>query len=181
MKHYTCDPSMEVIGQTALALIINLNHDQMKDILAKHGLDQIDPEQWYPVQKVLDVFNDLTEQAGAMMNFVAVGKAAGELGAEHLPQEMAAMSLDEFLEAYARIWSLRHRNADPDDIKPEKVGDRHIKVTTKTPYPDDLLYGILWAYPRYFLTEGAGFVVKYDENVPRRDQGGAETIIHITW
>jgi hypothetical protein len=172
---------MEVNGQSALALIININHDQMKEILENHGLDQIDPEQWYPLQQILDVFNELSERAGAMFNFVAVGKAAGELGAENLPPEMAKLSLAEFLEVYGRVWVSRHRNAAPDSITTEKVDDRHIKVISKVPYPDDLVYGIMYAYPRYFLPEGAGFVVKYDENIPRRDQGGEETVIHITW
>ena len=116
-----------------------------------------------------------------MFNFVAVGMAAGELGTKNLPPDMEKMSLEEFLEAYARIWVLRHRNADANAIKPEKVSDRHIRVTSRIPYPDDLLYGILYAYPRHFLPEGSGFVVKYDENIPRRDHGGEETVIHITW
>ncbi len=179
MPRYTCDPRMEVSGQTAMALIVNLEHDQIKPILETHGIGRIDPKQWYPVQKLLDVFSDVSELSGAMFNFVAVGMAAGELGAKNLPSEMKAMSLEDFLLTYAQIWQTRHRNADPDQMKAEKVDHHHIKIIGKTPYPDDILYGIFFAYARFFLKRS--FVVKYDENTPRRDQGGEETIIHVRW
>ena len=52
-----------------------------------------------------------------------------------------------------------------------------------TTTPDDMSYGLLYAYARRFLPPGTQFTVYYDPDIPARDYGGdrEETIIHIEW
>jgi hypothetical protein len=46
--------------------------------------------------------------------------------------------------------------------------------------PDDLEYGILYGFAKRFLA-GTQFTVWYDEDLPRMDQGGDQTVIHVKW
>lgn len=179
MPHYTCDPNIQVTGTAIIPLFTNLEHEQIQPVLEKHKLDQIDQSQWYPVQKMLDVFSDISELPGSMFNFVAIGMAATEYGYDNLPPEMKTMSLDALLLTYSRIWQQRHRNTTSEMIKTEMVDPHHIRITVTTPYPDDLMYGIFYAYARKLLK--TPFTVKYDDNVVRRDEGGEVTVIHINW
>lgn len=177
MPKYTCDPQTELMGRTALSLIENIQHHNIAPILKQHGLDTIDPDRWYKMQDVLNVLSDISEGTNAMSNFVSIGIAAAELSV--LPPEMEKMSLAEILTAYGKIYKIRHRGGDAGEVNVEQVAPNHFKLTMQIPYPDDVFYGVMYGYTRRFRPPGAHFVVKYDENVKRRDDGGEETVVHI--
>ena len=65
---------------------------------------------------------------------------------------------------------MQHRNGDVGEERAEKLGDKHLRLIMKTPYPDDLAYGVVWGMARRFLPTGTHFTVKYDEAAatPRR-------------
>lgn len=177
MTQYTCDPETELMGRTALSLIENIQHQNIEPILIKHNLNSINPDAWYKMQDVLNVLSEISEGANSMSNFVSIGIAAAELSV--LPPEMEKMSVGEILAAYGKIYKLRHRGGDAGEVIPEKISDKHYKITTNTPYPDDVFYGVMYGYVRRFRPAGAHFVVSYDENVTRRDDGGEYTVVHI--
>ncbi len=178
MPKYTCDPQTELMGRTALSLIENIQHQDIKPILRKHNLDSINPDTWYKMQDVLNVLSDISDGDNAMSNFVSIGISAAELSV--LPPEMEKMSLAEILMAYGKIYNIRHRGGDAGEISVEQVSNNHFKITMKIPYPDDVFYGVMYGYARRFRPAGAHFVVQYDETAKRRDDGGEYTIVHIT-
>jgi hypothetical protein len=47
------------------------------------------------------------------------------------------------------------------------------------PYPDDLMYGMMYGFVRRLAPAGSGHIVAYDETITRKDQGGDYTVIHI--
>ena len=56
MKHdFKCNPEMEILGQTLLAYLDNVQADIIEPIFRKRGMTNPDPEKWYPLQPVLDV------------------------------------------------------------------------------------------------------------------------------
>lgn len=182
MPRYTCDPAMELTGSTAMALLTHVNSEQTLPILQRRGLDQIDPTAWYPAQRVLDVLSDISELPGAMWDFVAIGMAAGEIGYSNLPETMRTMHFADFLEQYARVFAMRHRNSNPTTlVESVRNGNQHVQLIFDVPYPDDLIYGIFYAYARRFLPKGKAFTVRYDELTPRKEQGGPKTTLHIMW
>ena len=50
----------------------------------------------------------------------------------------------------------------------------------RMPHPDDFWFGAFYGLVRHLIPEQT-FSVYYDEHEPRREQGGAVTIIHIAW
>ncbi len=180
-RYFTCSPDALLIGQTAVALLVNLQYDEIKPILVKYGLNEIDPNQWYPVQRILDIFNDIERIPGGMMDLVAIGIAAGELGVKNMPEPLRKLPFDQFIEAYSQIWITRHKNIDPKAVQTIVAGPKHVIITSMGPYPDDVIYGIFYAYARAILPKGTKFTVKYDEEKKRYDNGGETTYIHIIW
>ncbi len=174
------DPKAELSGGTALAFLININHENIENILRAHHLENIDTERWYSLQSVLNVMSDISEGFDYGSNFVAIGLAAGELGIKMLPPSMANFTVEEFFIDYEKTYLARHRNGDVGWVKTEKLDDSHFIIRTRTPYPDDVVYGVFYAYVRRFTPPGKRFVLRYDENAPRHDEGGEETILHIT-
>ncbi len=174
------DPNAELSGATAYAFLININHENIENILRSHHLANIDPERWYSLQSVLNVMSDISEGFDYSSNFVAIGLAAGELGIKMLPPGMGNLTVEQFLNDYEKTYLARHRNGDVGWVKTEKLDDSHFIVSARTPYPDDVVYGVFYAYVRWLTPPGKRFILRYDENAIRHDEGGEATIIHVT-
>ncbi|MBC8172012.1 MAG: hypothetical protein H7X77_10080 [Anaerolineae bacterium] len=180
MPHYqSFDPKAEIIGQTALSLITNIMHDDIAGILKRHDLEQIDPAAWYPIQSVLDVLSEISEGENASSAFVSIGMAAGKLGYDSLPDAVKQMSLGDFLVLYSKHYQSRMRNGDAGWIKVEQRNERHSVIQSCIPFPDDVFYGVFYAYARLYRPAGKGFTVKYDEQLVRHDDGGEFTTLHV--
>jgi hypothetical protein len=174
------DPDSEVIGQQMLAFVQCVNQAEIMPYLEKHGLATIIPDKWYPLQSWLDVLRDLSSDRGgnAMFDLVSIGMklvdtSVSPPGAEQIP-------FDEALGMVNAVNRLNHRNGDIGEYIIERVGDQHVQVIARVPYPDDFLYGMFYGGTRRFLPPGTRFTVHYDD-APRRSQGGETTILHIEW
>jgi hypothetical protein len=137
---------------------------------------------WYPLQDVLDLFNELAVTGNRSHYFVGIGIAVANNTSAGLPEQMRNLSLIEFLNGYEQIYLTRQRCREGGDkgyLRPEQIDEGHIIVRMRVPYPDDLFYGILYGLTRHFRPAGKGFSVRYDPDLSRREQGGSETVIHI--
>ncbi|HEC23937.1 MAG TPA: hypothetical protein ENI95_13565 [Chloroflexi bacterium] len=179
MPAYTCDPDTELIGRSVLALFENIRYDMIKPILDKHGLNDVDPDGWYPLQDVLDILSDISEQGSGLFDLVSVGISAARLSP--IPPEVEALSLKEFLLLYPQLYPRRHRNGDAGEVLAEEAGERHVKMIFRTPYPDDLMYGLMYGFARRFLPKGTPITVFYDPDIRRSEEGGKFTVIHVVW
>lgn len=180
-RYVSFDPNVEIIGQNVLGYLECINRENVLPFLQQRGLDNIDPQKWYPLQDWLDVLNDLENQSGggAMMDFVSIGMKIAELA--QFPPEFDQLPFDELLAVNDRAYQMQHRNGDAGYQTTEKISEGHVTITLKTPYPDDLAYGVVWGECKRFLPAGTNFTVFYDESAPRHDDGGDVTVIHIKW
>lgn len=181
-QYQVFEPGIEVSGVSAQALTSCIVHDQIEEMLIRYNLNNIDTDAWYPLQDVLDLFNEIATTGGRSQHFVSIGLAVAENNCATLPEQMRSLSLIEFLNAYEQIYLTRQRCCESGDkgyLRPEQVDEHHIIVRLRVPYPDDLFYGILYGLTRHFRPDGKGFTVRYDPDLPRREQGGDETVIHI--
>jgi hypothetical protein len=182
-RYQAFDPVSEVIGQAMLGFIRCAKYGEIYPFLEKHGLTNIDPDRWYLVQTWLDVLSDLAEARPnqAMSDFVSVGMAIAEV-APMSPVYDDGMPFGDAMVASSGGGYLRgHRGGDVGGHSAKKIDDNHIIVTTRTPYPDDVVYGVLYGMARRYLPDDASFTVKYDTETLRRDHGGEVTIFHIAW
>jgi len=180
MERYTTfDPNAELNGRTVLGFIRNVNHEDIESILIRHHLNKIDPEKWYNLQALLDVLTDISNDFNSTENLVAVGIAAGELGIMYLPPELKNFTREQLFESYDRLlYATRHRG-NAGNITFVKESPTHFKMITHIPYPDDIFYGVFYAYLRHFNQPGGHFILRYDDTAPRHDHGGPTTIYHI--
>ena len=179
-RYMSFDPNVEINGRTASAFVVNLNHDDMHEVLVRHGFDNVDPTRWYNLQKLLDVLSDLSEDVNGMENLVALGMAAGQIGLDNLPTEYKNAAAEQGLRAYCEaMYPARQRGGDAGTMTFAVESDNHYVITARVPYPDDLMYGVLYAYLRYYKRPSQIFTLRYDDTVQRREKGGENTIYHI--
>ncbi|MBN1563771.1 MAG: hypothetical protein JXA10_08025 [Anaerolineae bacterium] len=175
---YSCDPDLELDGFTALSLVSSLNVANYFDFLVAHHLDQIESDGWYPVQDVLNVFNDIEKREGGMFDLVSVGMAV--VTVKPFPPDKRP-TLPQFLMIYNERYRQSHRHGDPGQIDAQQVEENNFVLKTQVPYPDDMMFGLFYGYVRELCPAGKPFTVKYAENHLRKDQGGDSTIFHIEW
>ena len=181
MRNLTCPPDAETLGQLLSAFTDNLQGRQMLPIMEKHNMVDLDPMAWYPMQRLLGALNELMLNTNNVPNMVAIGMKIGEL--VQLPPEMENPTLPEVLMIWDDLYQVLHRGSGVGRITWEKIDDKHYTTTHTNPYPDDMSYGILYAYGKRFLPPGTWFKVFYDPDFPARDYGGTTegTTIHIQW
>lgn len=172
------DPQTEVIGQLMIAFQESGDKSLIQKYLEKHGLADIRPDQWYPLQTWLNVLRDMDE-AGDMLNLVDIGMHLIQTAV--LPPGFLNLPLKDALLMMNEANRLNNRNGDLGEYKIEEVEDRHIVIRARIPYPDDWLYGMFYGGARRFLPSGALVDLTYDPVIPRRGAGGEVTIFHLRW
>lgn len=178
-RYLAFDPQAEMTGMTVLSFVKSIMRENITGILKRHGLETIDPQGWYPVQPLLDILSEISESPNSSSIFVSIGVAAAQLALEGVLPSMKTPTLYEFFGQYDAMWKLRHRNGDGGYVRYEPVDPNHLIIHVKTPYPDDVFYGAIYGYARFFCPKDKTFSVAYDETRPTREAGGDETIIHI--
>lgn len=180
MRKFSCPPNVELLGQNITAFVDNLQAGEMLPIMQKHGIVGLDPEKWYPASMWMDALNELVQHPNVVSNLVAIGMEVGRI--VPVPPHLTNPTLPDILEAWNGMYQYIHRNGDVGQIVCTKLSDKHYTLTFTDLYPDDMSYGILYAYGRRFLPDDVGFSVYYDPDLPQRDEdGGDKTVLHIEW
>ncbi len=178
-KYTVFDSANQTSGAAMLSFIESINIDRIRPFLEKHGLTNIDPDKWYPLQQWLDVLSDISEQGGAMFDFVSIGMKIIETA--KFPPEFEALAFEQAVMAIDDLYHANARGGDIGEYTVEQVGEKQIEVTCRIPFPDDVAYGQLYGMARRMLPKGSHPTVRYDEDIPRREKGGERTIMHVTW
>ncbi len=180
MHTYACDPNTEIIGQVLMAYIDNVQSEIIQPIFKRYGITDPNPEEWYPLQPVLDVLKELSKSDSATTNLVAIGVKIAEYGAE--PEDIVNQPLSVVLEHWNDHMQLAFRGGEVGTIITEKVHEKFYKVRQKNVFPDDLCYGLAYGFARSRLPLGTNFKVYYEEYNNRMDKGGADsTVICVEW
>jgi virulence-associated protein VapD len=177
MSHYQAfDLNSEVLGQMVSSMTKSIFHNDIEDILKRHGMDNIDPQSWYPVQNLMEVFNEVSKNTSQV--FISIGMASAQMSLESMPQ-IKILPFHTFFASFDSVWQSRHRNGDVGHMQYQRIDDNHLTMTFRSPYPDDIFYGAFYTYCREIRPKDKNFTVAFDEKVPTREGGGEVTIIHI--
>lgn len=171
----------EVPGQLIVDFEKAVGAEDMMPYFQKRGIDMknIDPTAWYPMQMLLDVYNDMLEsKEGTMFDFVSIGMRSASMA--FVPPEFDTLPLGLILQGVGQVFTMNNRGTDPGSVTTEVVGDKRIKISMRTPSPDDLWYGVYHGFVQRFA-KGTPFTVRYDDSVKRRDLGGDVTVLDISW
>jgi hypothetical protein len=180
MLKRTCNPAVEISGQTLTAYVNNAMAYLIVPIFKKYGFENIDPEKWYPIQPLLDVLYEIGSQHNGSESLVAIGVKIAEYGVEAAETNKA--SLPVVLENWEKHLYANVRNGDVGHITTEKVNNSFYKVSHQNIFPDDLCYGLAFGFARSRLPLGTNFRVSYEDFEKRIDKGTSDkTVICVSW
>ena len=169
-------PEAKVVGQVVQAFSENLAAERIAHLLPKHGLDNIDPEGWYPHQNWMNVLKDIAAEANdTETTFVAFGRKVVETAV--MPPEMK--TIEDALQALHAIHHLNLRNIPEDEgYHLEKLGPKHYLVHHNTPNPDSAIYGFIWGMAARFVGAAESFKVTRRPDI-QSDKG--RSVFEVKW
>ena len=159
-----------------LALPVCLKADEIMPLLKKHGFADINAEQWYPQQSIVNLYRDIEEgRSNVSESLVAIGIKSVET--MQFPPEVNTMQA--VIAAMSASYSLVHRNMRPDEGTWGRfLSDGHAQAIINTPYPTDVFYGYYWGLMKKYKPAGANFRVAEVENNDHEYPG---TVYDIRW
>ncbi len=170
----------EVIGAVVQILTQGNSTKEIQPILEKNKLNDLDPEQWYPVRLVEQSSAEIIAQRqglAGMFEMVRLGMSASKIENMFPPEistiEAAFLSMPTGFDAV-------FRGTDHGYVKVERVGDKHLKTMTRSPFLDDAIYGYYYAVAQHF-GQNYNFRLYYDDDALRPDRGGDVLVIHVEW
>src|SRR5512138_2258877 len=107
MRKLTCQPGTEVTGATVLSLINNMQATEIAPYRSKYNLEVIQEDQWYPLENMQGLLNDLHNH-DMTPSFVAIGMSIAEVAL--MPAHLERATLGELLENWDEHYQINHRN-----------------------------------------------------------------------
>lgn len=144
------DDGVEVNGQTVMAFIEGVPdtfEERTASILANHGIEDPEPDEWYPQQAWLDAFEEIATNIGSS-TLGNIGKAIPN-NAEWPP---GVEDVDEGIESIDEAYHMNHRGGEIGSYESEVIDDSTVRVRCTNPYPCDFDKGIVEATAKEFAS-----------------------------
>ena len=169
----------EVSGAIALAMVkgmrgLRKRHRQMLD---RHGLDAPNPDQWYPQDDVLAVFEAIAADA-ELLTYCEMGTQVAH-DADFPPE---VESIEQALSHADALHRDNHRGRQVGSYTFQKTGENTGTILCNTPYPCDFDRGLVEGIARRFRPDGAWNVtVRHDGSAPCRKRGDDGCGFVVAW
>jgi hypothetical protein len=179
-EYKASSPNLEIIGGMIASIwegFPDSVQNSIRDILLRHEVADISPQQWYLLQPALDALREIEEKFGHQ-----VLSQVGEQAALKAPIPPEIKTFKDCMSALNVTIQRMHRGGSPGGYEvQEETGPGLVRyrVTASTPFPCSLTRGYLESLARRFGPVGAmDVLIRHDENVPCR-RNGAETCTYI--
>jgi len=180
MPRFTAKPGAMALGAHIIATVEALGAYAATGyrILAEHGITDIKPDEWYPMQAFCSFFEALDRRVGASV-FYIVGKAVA--CAVPLPPEVN--NVEKALSRFDLVYKTYYKGvAWTEGWKVQIRGDQSAKLVFRGPFPDDFVRGLAEGFIRRFARGSKSQVtVRIDAAAPRRDRGQSSTTLLASW
>ncbi len=171
------DPNTEVNGATIMSITAGLGASA-EHVLAAHGLDNLQADQWYPQQLWLDAFRDIASGTiNAMLDLVSIGMKINERA--HFPPDIN--SIESALQSIDVAYHMNHHGGEIGSYQYIRVSGTQIDLVCRNPYPCDFDYGLIYGTVQRFRLPRTPFVVEHDGTAPCRKRGADSCTYHVTW
>jgi hypothetical protein len=156
-----------------------INSDEFAQYFERHGFADVDPNRWYLAQDLLDVFNDMLADAHGTLDFVSIGIAiAPNLG---IPPTLDLHSPEQVFGFIGNAQAATTFTSHPGYIRSEQIDKTHYTIRARTVMPDDMIYGVMYAFARGFVPTGSHISLTYTPDGKRRDFGDEYTSMELKW
>lgn len=178
------DPSVEVNGRIVRLVVDGLrdlpdeHETRSREILTRHGLEDPNRDDWYPLVEFLDALEAIGTTLGDE-TLARLGTMIPEGAAWPSNVETASEGFATVDEAY----QLNHRGGDIGYYEFDEVADRERRVTCANPYPcafdKGIIEGTLRAFSRNFSYTPMVFLHETSERC--RADGGEKCTYRVSW
>ncbi len=169
-------PHTEIIGRAIWTAVLEMDEDILA-VLDANGLDNLEPETWYPQQTWLNALKAMNQGHTQPFHYKLV--VSGIRAARRIQYEPEVQTIPEAIRALSLIYATNHRNKpNYEGIFLEENGVRHLRVKFCTPYPHAFEYGVLQGTAHRFQPDDANLMVRFDINETPNDD---TCIYHIVW
>ena len=184
--------NVEVNGRTILSVLDGMKgfEASAKLVLSKNGIENPQPNQWYPQQAWLNAFKEISKTIGEQ-TLISIGQKVPE-NAEWPPD---VNSLETAFQSIDIAYHMNHRINGTPLFNPEtgvmlegighyhyqKTGEKEITMICENPYPCAFDKGVIKSVANRF--KPAGFKVSFKEGVAMgcRTDGAHKCTYVIYW
>src|SRR5262249_5940543 len=100
------DPECEVGGVIIVAYLQSMWADDIAPLIKAHGLEDVDPQGWYPQQQWLDFLTEVYKMPDGPSRMVSVGMKVGQV--MPFPPELA--TFEQVMDSIHMSMEMSHRN-----------------------------------------------------------------------
>jgi hypothetical protein len=179
-EYKAASPRMEIIGGMIVsvwAAFPDSFQKLLKGVLQKHGVADINPQEWYLLQPTLDALKEIEGKYGH-----SIMSQVGEQAASRAPFPPGVESFKDCIAGLNVAIKNMHRGGSPGGYAvEEEPGEGYIRyrVTASTPFPCSLTRGYLEALARRFApSDATDIITTHDETLPCR-RNGADTCTYV--
>ena len=146
IRYEAIDPETEINGQTMLSMIDGVARfsddyrETVRETLAEQGVEEPQPDEWYPQQAWLDAFGVVAEELEPHI-LDRIGEQIPE--AAEWPEGISGV--EEGLRSINDAYHRNHRGGEIGYYRLTDVNDRTGEVTCRNPYPCPFDRGIIRA------------------------------------
>jgi hypothetical protein len=153
MNRNTPSEQVEVYGKSLQALYNAMEFLKLKarQVLTSHGIESIEPEKWYPLQAILDSFNDILKQVGPHTT-----RSIGRSVPKNAVFPPAINSFESALLSLDQAYRMNHRGrGDIGSYRYQAGTGNNATMVCDNPYPCEFDQGIIEALYDRFQPKGS--------------------------
>lgn len=172
----TLDNTVEVRGAAVMSIVDGVPAaftETAKEILADHGIEELDPDEWYPQQAYLDAYQQIVDDIGE-----STLRRIGESTPENAEWPPGVSTPFEALASIDDAYNMNHRGGDIGYYDVKRVDETTAHVECKTPYPCEYDQALVEATAEQFA-EGVVRLREVGEQC--RADGGDHCVYEVTW
>lgn len=173
------DSAVDVSGRAVLSVIdgMGIFETKAREILARHGIVDPQPDKWYPQQAWLDAFRTIAESLGPKTLF-EIGKKIPENAA--WPEGVD--DIKSALRSIDKAYQMNHRFGEIGSYNYYDLDENQVRMICNNPYPCKFDHGIITAVADKFKPAGTFMVeVEHDHTLPCRDDGADICSYIVRW
>lgn len=165
----------ESLGLILQSFLVSIQRKEYQPVLDKYGITDFDPDAWYPMQLILEIFEAVQNSTNATQNLVSIGIKVVEV----VDFKSRFPTLIDLVENLPQLEQDLHRN-NPGYWEVKRVSPNCIEIMDRTVWPHDLEYGVLYGFTNLYSDENDYSLerVRVETDPKTGDEVG---VYRITW
>jgi hypothetical protein len=169
-------PDVRVSGQVLLTTFEAMG-ECVYPLLERHGIENVQPDGWYPQQFFLNFFREVAQgDFSSMLDLVSIGMKMPELA--YRPEGI--QTVEDALFSIGVTYQMNHEGDEIGFYEAVRTGKRQMEMVCQNPYPCDFDYGIIYNTARLYQPVDGHVMVIHTQGECRK-QGDDTCVYEVSW